>query len=265
MPTDTPEKPSYYKTITRLPFMDLRQGDRVIRLLDERAPGFQTHYLKKQGVSIHCIGKECPICKRNDQIYFENPKGFRDNPEFISSREIYIINVLDLTNCKTCPECGTDNYPVQGQFSPTCSKCETIITTTEAKPSNTVKILMQGKDLFNTLNVVEANMLKKNPVFSNWTKYNLLITTTGKNRDTTRAVQADETQTEAISEELLAKKAILSTVLIELVPDEIEQAVRGVSLKDIFAARKATAENTSAKLETEVSEETKAIVDGLMN
>jgi len=123
---------------------------------------------------------------------------------------------------------------------------------------------MQGKDLFNTLNTIEKNTMLAKPELNSWTKYNFLITTTGKGKDTKRIAMARDTETEVVSEEVLAQKVPLSTVLIELSIDEIGQAVRGVSLKDLFAARNAT-KDTEKSLEDQVSQEAKDIVEGLMN
>jgi hypothetical protein len=264
MPSERVEKPSYF-TKNKFTFMNLSQGNRVIRFLDPIAPGYQTHYLPKQRVTVHCIGKDCPICETNKRIVFENPKEFRKDENFIGTVEKYLVNVLDKSMVKTCPnpDCGMDNYSIEGQFAPACAKCDTIITTVEPRSANKVKLLMYGKDLSKTLDAIEKATKDQYPELDSWTKFDIVITSTGKGKEITRVAMAKPDAREVVSEELMGNKSVLSTILIELTRDEMIQAVRGVSLKDLFAARNAT--ETVTKLEDAVSQETKDLVDGLMN
>ena len=124
-----------------------------------------------------------------------------------------------------------------GVFSSQCSKCSAFITNVEASPANTVSILQKGVEVFRQLNDLEATVLDAEQNTLPITKYDIVLQTRGTGRTTSHMVIPMVQSTAPLPDGL--KKYDLDAVVLKLDANEITSVLRGVSLKDIFQARKA--------------------------
>lgn len=93
--TDVGQKSSSGKS--EVIFAKLKAGTTQIRILDEQPFSRWTHWLPAanagKGVSITCIGKDCPVCA----IIKEDKANKAKKPRF-TSRKMHAINVLNRTD-----------------------------------------------------------------------------------------------------------------------------------------------------------------------
>jgi len=142
------DRPVFEKRTFEKPlYLNLDFGVHRIRLLTEQTR-IWTHFLRGKGgtkglgVTIRCLGSDCPICQNNKVIKMSNPDGFRDVAGYNSSSPRYYFNVLDRTLVKVCPQCQTENkQDIAENFPAMCKSCQTMIMDVEPLPSNKVKIL----------------------------------------------------------------------------------------------------------------------------
>lgn len=82
--TDAKEKKS------EIPYVKFPQGQTLIRILDDAPYSRWTHWLTKanagKGLSVDCIGKECPVCKARRES--------EENKTAFTVRQAHSINVL---------------------------------------------------------------------------------------------------------------------------------------------------------------------------
>jgi hypothetical protein len=55
---ETTSKPSEDK----IPYTSFKEGNTLIRVIDEEPYSFWSHWMQKQQTSVTCLGKDCPIC-----------------------------------------------------------------------------------------------------------------------------------------------------------------------------------------------------------
>ena len=170
-------------------YLKLAQGQTIIRILEDKAEKFYTHYINNS--TVQCLGDDCPVCQGNRVIYTEHPNDFRDIKGYSPKVQKFLINVMDRTLVKVCPTCGAENPKAGNAFPVTCS-CGVVIAP-----------------------VVEFN---KEDLYD------------------------------------------LEDAVPKLTQEEVAELRRGVSMKDIFSARRATEETNTvgAKIvaeATQVSEE----------
>ena len=237
------------KEFKKVAFMTLTPGMHTIRFLEptEDALLIQSHFVvtKTGRFSTVCLEDGCPLCDDNRKIYQQHPKDFRNQPGYFSKSDRYTMNILDRTIAKVCPNCSAEVKKVGNTFLPSCPECNTIIAAVEAKPLNKVKLLQLSKTLATQLNGIEESQLDKegNPlglvnydiVFSVTQQGDKKVVTpipaTSNNDDVSSLVPADG---------LLDK----NQGALRLSAEEIMDAIKGISLKDIFAARKVQVEAT---------------------
>jgi hypothetical protein len=221
----------------------------TIRILSKGYTVVDTHYINK--ATVKCLGDECPICATNKSIIMQNPDGFRDDPRYIPKRKVYMVNVFDKTLVKVCPSCGAENPATASN----CSKCSAIIAGVTPEPSNKVKVLSRGVTLFDHLGAVNNAILDSAGEKIGITNYDIMLMVSGSGKDKTiTPIPGAPSPAPEYSE---ADLVDLNKVTIELTAVELLDLQRGVSLRDIFAARKAG--NAAAEFEKTIINDDKIL------
>ena len=226
------ERPAFNSDRKRTKFVDLT-STATIRILTKERLTVNTHYIPINKSTVKCLGDECPICANNKNLIVQFPDSFRDEPHYSPRREVKLVNVLDRTPVRTCTNDGTEE-----RTSLVCTKCNAVLG--EPKPSNTVKVLSRGITLFDSLDAINNAIMddKGEPVGITNYDVTLVVSGTGKNRTTTPIAGQISPLPIDIAEDQFFD---LEKITIELTPTEMLDLQRGVSMKDIFAARKASA------------------------
>lgn len=232
--TTRPEKKA--NTFRRAEFIDLPQGQTTIRIIStpEEACKFYTHFIK--GVSIKCLGEDCPVCKSNMKICAENPDSFRDIQGWNPRQERFAVNVFDKTPVKRC-SCGAEVKKNGNAYPSICPKCSLPIVAVEETPLNKVKVLAKGITVAELLNSIDSSILDNdgNKVGINNFDIVLYVTGTGKQQKIAPVPLSDKREPVEYNPE---DKFDLTKIAIELNPEEILELQKGISLKDIFAIRR---------------------------
>ena len=257
-----PEKSTNFRKTEHL---DLTPGQTTIRILDtpEEAYKFSTHYVK--GVYIKCLGEDCPICKSNLKIFSENPDSYREIAGWSPKQARYAVNVYDKTTVKVCPNCKAEVKKTGASFLPVCPKCNQPIIEVHEAPLNKIKVLAKGVTVAELLNGINESILdtEGNKVGINNFDIVLYVTGTGKNQTISPIPLVDKTELVEYSKE---DKFDLTKIAVELTVDEITDLQRGISLKDIFAARRSASVSpdfAEGKPE-DISESVKRDIDALL-
>ena len=222
------------KTFSKTQFMSFEPGQHRVRLLGNSRRVF-THYTKSG--TIECLGSDCPICQRN-KIIAASTETPEKVPGYNRASLRYYFNVLDRTLVKVCPQCQAENKKGVIDFTPTCKSCGAPIVDVTPTPSNKVKVINISKTNAERLVAMQSSKLgtDKEPIgLENFDiLFNVLLR--GKNQKDILP-EADLTATDVVE---VPDDALydLDNIVIKLDPDEIESFSSGVSLKDIFAARK---------------------------
>lgn len=243
------------KSFTRPEFIQFTPGTHVVRFLEptENSRYDVTHFVVSPTTkaTIKCLGEDCPVCLNNRKIYLEHPKNAYQIPGYFGKSDKYTLNVLDKTVIKVCSECGKEVFKVGTVFPPTCPSCNTMITTIEEKPSNKVKLLQLSKTSAQQITDIETATIDAESNIIPITSYDVIFkvsVSNGKKTVTPIAAPLSNAPVEVPADALLDKDAVMT-----LEADEIIDFLKGVSLKDIFTARRAS---TTAEAEpTAESEE----------
>jgi hypothetical protein len=227
-------------------WLTLTPGSHRVRFLETTDQAFfeETHFLVLSSgkLTIACIGDECPICQRNRAIYLADTKNFRSNKDYFSKSDRYTLNVLDRTNVKICPSCGEENKKQGNNYSPTCSSCQTLIASVSEAPSNKVKLLQLSRTAAEQLNSIELTMVDNNRNPIPLTSYDIVFSvsmTNGKKVSTPIPATQNNDVIDIPKDQLLDKN-----VTIRLTVAEVIDLLKGISLKDIFTARKSDSTQT---------------------
>ena len=231
-------------------------GTHVVRFLEatEDARYDVTHFVVSPTTkaTIKCIGDECPICLNNRKIYLEHPKDAYNVPGFFGKSDKYTLNVFDKTVVKVCPECGAEINKAGAVFPPSCYKCDALISAVPEGPSNKVKLLQLSKTMAQQVTDIETAMEDAEGNLVPITAFDMIFkasTSNGKKTVTPIAAPMSNAPVEVSPDMLLDKDQFMA-----LEADEIIDFLKGVSLKDIFAARRAT-----TTVEAEPSTESEAV------
>lgn len=246
----TPREKREFKSDRRKPeFLDLN-STATVRILTNTRLSIFTHYISRS--TVQCLGEDCPVCRNNKNIIMQNDKEFRKDPNYYPRRELRLVNVLDKTPSRVC-ECGIESRTTEGAV--TC-KCGKIITGT-ASPLNKVKILSRGVTLFDQLDAINNAIRDSFGEIVGITNYDmtLVVAGTGKDKIITPVPGMQSPLTEVAESELFDLEAITP----RLKDMEMLDLQRGVSMRDIFAARRAGEKSVS----TEVDFLSKESVDDL--
>jgi hypothetical protein len=146
------------------------------------------------------------------------------------------VNVLDKTFVRVCAKCQAE-VPTAKNQPPVACKCGEILSG-EPAPSNKVKVLSRGVALFDQLDAINNAIMDAQGERVGLTGYDLtfVISGTGKMKTIT-PIAGQITEKPVVDTKDLYN---LEEVTMTLSPSEMVDLQRGVSLKDIFTARKAT-------------------------
>ena len=229
-------------TRKRIDYLRLYPGVRLIRILDTKAVRFFVHWVS--GVNVKCLGDICPICENNKKIVMENPDKFREVKDYIGVRALYFVNILDRSPVKICTnaKCKREVYQVptpDGTYAwpTTCVNCNTFIGQETMQISNRLKVLSRGKDLFEKINAMADSILDQNANPIPITAFDISLKVVGTGRDT-KIFPTAITNNNDVIEVAAEDKYTLETAVVQLTPSEIVELQRGITLKDIFTARK---------------------------
>lgn len=268
---DIPEQTSTEFEPTR--FTKLVSGNPVrVRILNKEAYRVYKHFLPQQRISIVCLGDGiCPICIENQKKIDNAQAGTRYNQikGYIARQNRYSVNVLNKTLVKETPT-GNVIYPqMDGQFPMQDVSTGEMLVNVEPKPLNHVEVLERGPTLFSQLNAINSQIIDEetNEPLGIW-NYDVVITATGQGRQMTTNVIPYPQYNEPVdisADDLY----VLETIPLQLAPDEIYEVLRGVSLQDVFSARRSEdEENVKAdlgRLETDSAKEASKSIDDIFS
>lgn len=254
------EKPNYF-------YFDY--GQHYVRILPKITKKIYTHWIQGKG-TLECIGDdECPICENNKRLMAEHPETFRNISGWRARTERHYVNVLDRTPVKVCPNCQFEiKKDVTGGFPPVCKKCETFVTEIPVIISNKVKVANLNKSNADEINGYNESVLDKdgNPLGIENFDFMFLVTRgAGANRKSISVMPEPERNDKVeIPDDALNN---LENVSIRLTSDEMMHYLKGISLKDIFSARRTATLDTveSEDLEPETVDDIKSEIDALFN
>ena len=190
-------------------YLSTKPGKYTIRILDAVETKKYAHFIKKGW--IECLGEECPICANNKKILYEHPEDYKDDKGWCPRRARYFLNVLD-------------------------------------RGDEVVKVLSCGPQLIEDLKVMSQSIRNEQDERIDIRLYDwdLIVKGEGRDKETTPSHKffGKETKVEYNKEDLFD----LDNCIIKLTASEMLDVYNGVSLKDIFAVRK-------AKVKSENSEE----------
>lgn len=214
-------------------FLDMTNTS-TVRILTNGYLPVLTHWINK--ATVECLGDSCPVCATNKMLIMQFPETFREEPKYSPRRTVNLVNVLDKTLGRTCPKCGTDNHSVASQTSTVC-KCGEILTGALTS-SMKIKVLSRGVTLFDQLDAINNAILDTQGEAVGLTGYDLtfVVSGTGKNKTITPIAGQITPMGPYESTDLYD----LENVTMKLSASELVDLQRGVSLKDIFAARRAS-------------------------
>lgn len=255
--TKDEEVKKYNNKFKKINFLFVAEGQpAVVRMLQRGSYKVYTHYIN--GATVACLGEDCPICANNKRLIVENPEDFRNSSGWSSASKKYFTNVLDRTMVKVCPnpECQAENRKVNNKWMPTCYACDGFITEVKETPSNKVKVFSYGSYVKDDLDALAVHPVTGDPV--DLLAFDLALVASGLKKEKRIKAQAlkDQNDKVEVPEDALYE---LESAVIHLDANELLQLHRGVSLKDIFNARKAGKETDlkeNAELKS-ISEDTK--------
>ena len=249
---DFPERRDRTADFNRPVFLRMREGYQlIVRILDSHAEKVLKHWINSSKTSVLCLGDECPICQQNETIRRENPKTFQKIKGYIPVQRRWMVNILDRTPVIKDEETGEEYYAVKGKFPTVTRDGGRSLVNVQSVPSNTIKILERGQTLFEMFAVIHADSVTEGDdgETGGITTFDVKLVPAGSGTDMVISVipQQRNDDVTPILEQNNLTSYILSTVGIELTPDEVTNVVRGVSIRDIFAARRAKDESDSDK------------------
>lgn len=251
------ERPAFKSDIKKTEFLDLN-STATIRILTKTRISIYTHYINR--ATVICLGDDCPICRGNKNLVMQYPDTFKEEAHYTPRREIFLVNVLDKTPSRVCQNCGAESRSTIGAVA--CGKCNTIISG-DSKPLMKVKVLSKGITLRNALDSINNAVLDDKGEIIGIINYDITLAVSGTGKD--KVITPIPGQVSPISDVPEEELFDLEKVTIELDASEMLELQRGVSLRDIFAARRASekskanetlflSENTLASVQSDVEE-----------
>lgn len=233
-----------------------RPGKYTIRVLEEGYESKYTHWVptgRGKGTTIECLGDDvCPLCIDTKKVLQEHPEDYRNVPGFNPYGVTCYVNIFDRTLVKVCPVSGEENYQdVNGNWPLTSWGSGESLAEVAPKPSNKVKVFSRSRGVFNTIADFDENI--RETAGLGITNYDLVMVvrpregnTVGSNLSIIPQVHLNDEIT--LTEDLYD----LKDIAIKLEPDEIRELQRGVSLRDIFAARRLSDDEVESEKDSEV-------------
>lgn len=211
-------------------------GTYVIRILD--APVFVSTHFVNGKYPIRCLGDNCPVCENNRVLRNANPKvtDLRDLHGYFGKQDRYMMNILDRSMVKTCPNCKLEHYAINGQYPPLCT-CGTPIMNEKEHKCERVKVMSMLIDKADSVKLIEKAVLGAdgNPVGINTFDLILLASVDAKKKInwTPMPNPASNDKVEVKEEDITPQDKFAITFN----RDEIISLLKGVTIKDIFLAR----------------------------
>lgn len=227
---------------TKPTFLSLTLGTHIVRFLEatSQARFDEAHFLitPTGKTTIKCLGDECPVCQNNRKLYLSDTKNYRNLKGYSAKSDKYTLNVLDRTLVKVCTNCQTETKKSGSGYPPTCYSCQALIANVPETPSNKVKLLQLSRTAAQQLNDIENTMVDRdrNPI--PLTSYDIVFSVSNINgkKTATPIPASSNNDVVDVPEELFLDK----DVIISFSVPEIQDLLKGISLKDIFLARKPT-------------------------
>lgn len=248
------KKVEYVKIMTGVPIR--------LRILNKNIHDKYIHYISSRKLSVVCPGEDCPICLNNRRLYRENPGEKGANIKGIIPRSqrwsavVYNRTMVKLTST------GEVVYPTaNGRFPPVHPTSGEILATVKEQPLNQIQVLERGWDLFSQIidrdqkttsgefvyktdkegNLVIENgapVIEKAPEPIGMENYDIIVEYSGNDKRMVPSVTARPDLDDVV--EVTEDLPELETLGIRLSCPEIEKLLAGVSLSDIYAARRET-------------------------
>ena len=222
--------------VRRMEFASLAQGANLVRVLDDDYLAVETHFINRSSVA--CSGESCPVCLNNRTLIRENPDTFRDVKGYYPKSTRFFINVFDRTPVKVCPNCKTD---IKQTNLPACPECNAVIMQEPITPLNKVKVLSKGKTLFEQLVQLENAITDEDGTRIGLKNFDITLMVAGAGK--TQTTSPIFTGKRGAPVEVPADQLYdLERAVVRLTPSEIKDLQMGVSLGDIYKARKLEAD-----------------------
>lgn len=236
----------------RIEFMQTAAGAHTIRILQPQVKTLPTHYFDTTKSSVLCLEDECPICANNKKLYMQFGKDAVKQGGYNRQAWRFFVNVLDKTVAKVCA-CGKEYKDIRN----TICTCGEVLPA--PAPLNKVKVLSKGLPLRDDLASIGDAIRDSegNPISLMSYDIVLMVSGSGRETKTTPVPRTDLNEPTPEGLELFD----LDKAVVALKPDEMLAVQRGVSMKDIFTARK----DGETKLDPAVDAETLAKVNDAVN
>jgi hypothetical protein len=216
-----------------------------VRVLNKSAYRVSKHYLPKQKISIVCLEENCPICANNKKLALQNKDmNYSDIPGIINRQNRFLVNVLNRTKVKTTSTEHVVYAGADGKFPSQHPETGEDLTQIKATSQNTIEVLERGSTLFGQLNGIYDTIRDEEGNKIGLTNFDIILTASGKGRQMTVSAVAQPQFNDEVK--LLDTDLYdLTKVPMKLSEDELIQVLNGVSLQDIFEARKSTPKEES--------------------
>lgn len=235
---------------TRISYFTPGVGEHIVRFIDgdeNSILSVPSHWFKG---SVACLGDECPQCNLNSKIRLDNPDDFYNTPGYRPRSYRYIANVLIRSEVKVCPECATENGKVYGNFPPTCQKCKTLLTSVHPTKLNDVRVLTKGPETFRQLDRMNSSHLIDGELVG---VRNFDIRMVVISKDAAPMLEPAPVSEPVDFDSLDVYD--LTTVIPQVSADEMEQLMRGTTLRDIYVQRSVEASSSEADEVSDVDAE----------
>jgi len=229
------------RNFERTRFLNMDLGQHLFRVLGTPLKLY-SHFIRGKSLTIKCLDEDCPICQANARIKTERPTDYFTNSAYFGRSERHYVNVLDRTPVKICPSCQTENkQDLSRKFPPTCTECDTFLTNVQATVSDKVKVLNLSKTLADSINGYSQSVCdaEGNPLGVHNFDLMLMVTKTGDKKNPVVYPVPENNDKVEVPEENYYD---LEKAIITLTAEEITNVLRGVSIKDIYVARRSTPE-----------------------
>jgi len=236
MDIDIKEQTSGMK-FEKIRFLSFDFGQHIVRLLNTKV--IYVHFLNSSKATVKCLDEECPYCKLNRQLILENPDDYKNQKGWNPKLRRHYFNVLDRTPVKVCPNCGVETKKgINGLYTQACGECGTFISGVSESPSNKIKVTNLSETNGVRLNAFQQSVLDEGGNHLGLENFDILFLVTrtaeGRKDITPVPLPGNKDILDHVQEDQLYD---LDKAVIALNPNEMLDLQRGISLRDIFAAR----------------------------
>jgi len=237
-----------------------------IRILSESAYRVSKHYLPKQRVSLVCLEDECPICENNKILANANPDTpYNEVSGIIGRQNRYLVNVLNRTKVKISATGKVVYAGSDGKFPVQHPESGEDLSTIKSTALNTVEVLERGSTLFGQLNGIHDTIRNEEGERIGLTNYDIILTATGKGRQMTVSAVA-QPQLNDVVEVKEEEIYNLEKVPMKMSAGEIVKLLNGISLQDIFEARKVSKDTKELEIvASDVAEDVEDSIERLFD